>query len=44
MAIGILALTFGGLFIAVSAMGIGKVEPPVKADKPVNYPFPKELA
>lgn len=43
MAIGILALAAGALFLWISSMGIGDVEPPVKQHKTVEYPFPEEI-
>lgn len=43
MAIGILALGLGVICIAISSMGIGDVEPPVKQHKTVEYPFPEEI-
>lgn len=43
MSIGILALAIGVVLIAVSAMGIGNVDKPVKEDRRIEYPFPKEI-
>ena len=43
MAIGILALTFGAICIAISSAGIGNVERPAQEERKVNFPFPTEL-
>ena len=43
MAIGILALAIGALFIAISNAGIRDVEPAVRKERPVRYPFPEEI-
>ena len=43
MAIGILALTIGAIFTAISFAGISNVEHPAQEERKVNYPFPKEI-
>lgn len=43
MAIGILALGLGVICIAISSVGIREVEPPVRKERAVSYPFPKEI-
>ena len=43
MAIGILAFVISVILLAISAIGIGSVEPPVRKEKTVRYPFPEEI-
>lgn len=43
MAIGILALAIGSVCIWISSLGIRDVEPPVRKERTVSYPFPEEI-
>ena len=43
MAIGILALTIGAIFTAISFAGIRSVECPAREERKVNFPYPKEI-
>lgn len=43
MAIGILSLTVGAIFLAVGFAGISTVEPPKSNSKKTIYPYPTEL-
>ena len=43
MAIGILSLTVGAIFLAVGFAGISTVEPPKSNRKETAYPYPTEL-
>ena len=44
MAIGILALAIGTLFLLVSLADISKAEPERKTQKKIVYPYPTEIA
>lgn len=43
MAIGILSLTVGAIFLAIGFAGISTVEPPKSNRKETAYPYPTEL-
>ena len=43
MAIGIMSLTIGAIFLAIGFAGIGTVEPPKSNNKETVYPYPTEL-
>lgn len=43
MAIGLLALLIGFVFLAISGYGIGSVDHPVPEEKAVAFPYPEEL-
>ena len=43
MTIGILALLVGGTMLIIGSLGIREVEPPVRKERAVSYPFPKEI-
>jgi hypothetical protein len=43
MAIGIMSLTIGAIFLAIGFAGISTVEPPKSNNKKTVYPYPTEL-
>ena len=43
MPIGILALVIGAIFLLISYIGIRDEEPPVREEKTVRYPYPREI-
>ena len=43
MAIGIMSLTVGAIFLAIGFAGISTVEPPTNKRRKTVYPYPTEL-
>lgn len=43
MSIGILALAFAAIFAPIALIGEPYNKPPVKTEKEIRYPYPREL-